>query len=46
MNKPALQWFIEQLEFTKVMIFEIKMRYIDKLKYENGQNTDLNNQNV
>ena len=28
-----LQWFVEQLEFTKVKIFEIKMRF-DKLKYE------------
>ena len=28
-----LQWFVEQLEFTKVKIFEIKID-IDKLKYE------------
>ena len=28
-----LQLFVEQLEFTKVKIFEIKMRYC-KLKYE------------
>ena len=26
-NKPALQWFVEQREFTKVKICEIKMRY-------------------
>ena len=26
-NKPMLQWFVKQLEFTKVKIFEIKMRY-------------------
>ena len=26
-NKPVLQWFVEQREFTKVKIREIKMRY-------------------
>ena len=28
-----LQWFVEQLEFTKVKIFEIKMRNL-YIKYE------------
>ena len=30
-NKPAFQWFVEQREFTKVKICEIKMRYLQSL---------------
>ena len=44
-NKPMLQVFVEQREFTNDKICEIN-EILTNLNMENGKNTDLNNQNV
>ena len=42
-NKPALQWFVEQREFRKVKICDIKMILTKqtKLKYEQAHDAGL-----